>query len=180
MSSYKPHSLAFRCIAWCLISQVAVSTLGLAVASAADLRLPAGSAVIIRLDQTISTKTNSTGDSVRMSVAADVAVAGSVVIQAGAVALGEISHVKKPGNVGAPGEIGVDVSAVQGVNGEMIRVIPQSLSGEGDNKQTSSLIVTLLCCVLGLLMKGGEASIAAGQTINTHTAQEVVFESAPA
>ena len=93
----------------------------------------------------------------------------TVVIRAGSSVISEITHVKKPGAIGAPGEIGLAIRAVEGVSGEMIRVLPQSASGEGDNKQTTSLVITLLCCVLGLLIKGGHAEIPAGTMINTHS-----------
>jgi len=152
------------------------STLGLAAAAAATVRLPAGTPVIVQLDERVSTESKTMGDNVRASVAADVTVSGTVVIRAGSPVVSEITHVKKPGAIGSPGEIGLAITAVQGVSGEMIRVLPQSASGEGDNKQTTSLVITLLCCILGLLMKGGHAEIPAGTTINTHTAQETNFE----
>jgi len=170
------ENVIFRVVAAFLASCMLFSTVGISTALAASQIIPSGTIVITTMDEDVSTKTKNVGDAVRMSVAADVVVSGVVVIKAGAPVEAVVKHVKKPGAVGAPGEIAVEVRAVQAVDGKMIRVIPNAAEGEGENKQTSSLVVTLLCCVLGLLMKGGEATIKAGTTVSTSTAQEMMIE----
>ena len=174
--AYRARSPGFRFVAWCLTAQIVASTFGLTAAAAATVRVPGGTPVIVQLNETASTENKAMGDNVRATVAADVTVAGTVVIRAGSPVTAVITHLKKPGMVGAPGAIGLDVTAVQGVTGEMIRVVPQSASGEGDNKQTTSLIITIFCCVLALLMKGGHAEIPPGTTLSTQTAQETNME----
>jgi len=168
------HSVLFKSFSLFLVALFLVSTVG--VDCAAAVTVPGGTTIITQLDESVSTENRGIGDSVRMSVATDVKIQGKVVVRVGARVDAVISHIKKPGAVGAPGEIEISVKAVEAVNGKMIRVIPQSKRAEGENKQTSSLVVTLLCCVLGLLMKGGHATINAGSTVSTNTAQEFSLE----
>ena len=103
-------------------------------------------------------------------------VDGNVVIEGGARATAEITLSQKKGAVGKPAVIGVMVRSVEAVDGTMIPIsgIKQVT---GENKQSEALIVTILCCILGLMIQGGEAEIAAGTnmeaTIDATTAVEV-------
>jgi hypothetical protein len=55
--------------------------------------------------------------------------------------------------------------SVEAVDGSNI-----ALSGtkhvQGENKQTQSLVITILCCILGLIIQGGDAEIASGSSMD--------------
>jgi hypothetical protein len=99
-----------------------------------------------------------------LNVVNDLRIGGVVVIAQGATAQAEVVTSKRRGSIGKPAHIGVVLRSVQAVDGTTIALTGQK-QVLGEDKQTSSLVITLLCCILGLLQKGGPAEIAAGSTV---------------
>jgi hypothetical protein len=132
------------------------------------LILPAGTPIVISFDSAITPLTHSLGQRVSLRVAEPVKVDGKTVIEAGAVVVAEISRSQKKGAVGKPAVIGISLLSVTTVDGSSIAISGQKVV-EGENKQTTSLVVTIICCVLGLIMKGGDAEIPAGTQVNAAT-----------
>jgi hypothetical protein len=112
--------------------------------------------------------TTAPGQTVMLSVVTPVVIEGVTVIQAGAPVLGEVTAAEKSGAVGKPAKIGVALRHVTAVDGSNIPLTGLKQM-EGENKQSTALIVTILCCVLGLLMKGGIATIPAGSQLQATT-----------
>lgn len=135
-----------------------------ALALAEEAEIPFGTSVVLRVEDAIHPATHVVGQQVVFIVDQDVLVEGDVVIAAGSAAYGEVTHSQKKGSVGKPAIIGVSVSHVLAVDGTAVKLSGTKLV-QGENKQTSSLVFTLLCCVLGLLMQGTDAEIIAGSTI---------------
>jgi hypothetical protein len=137
-------------------------------AMAASVAVPVGTVVTVVFGESIDPATVMPGQTVMLSVVNPVMVAGAMVIQAGAPVLGEVTVSEKAGAVGKPAKIGVALRHVTAVDGTNI-----PLSGlkqmEGENAQTTALVVTILCCILGLLMKGGKATIPAGAQVQATT-----------
>ncbi|MCJ7645997.1 hypothetical protein MUO65_03705 [bacterium] len=142
---------------------------------AAVVSVPPGTRVLLRLEETVSPETKSVGDQVTLSVVSDVVVNGKVVIAAGAPAAGEVTVSSKKGAVGKPAEIGFQVTSVMAVDGKSVP-LRATRKAEGKSKMTEAIVVTILCCVLGLLMKGGEASFEKGLTIEAETSFPVSVE----
>lgn len=142
---------------------------------AAVVSVPPGTRVLLRLEETVSPETKSVGDQVTLSVVSDVVVNGKVVIAAGAPAVGEVTVSSKKGAVGKPAEIGFQVTSVMAVDGKSVP-LRATRKAEGKSKMTEAIVVTILCCVLGLLMKGGEASFEKGLTIEAETSFPVSVE----
>jgi len=147
-----------------------------AVAASETVVVPGGTGVIARLDETVSTKTHSMGNSVRMSVAADVLINGVKVIATGSEVMADVSEFNKPGNVGSPGLIEIRVKAVRAVDGSLISLAPDTKRAEGKSDQTKSIALTLICCILFLFEKGNDAIIRSGSQIVTRTIGEVSVE----
>jgi hypothetical protein len=148
------------------------------IALAASVAVPVGTIVSAVFKDPVDPATATAGQTVLLSVADPVVIGGRTVIQAGAPVFAEVTVAEKCGAVGKPAKIGVALRHVTAVDGSNI-----ALSGlkqmEGENKQTTSLVVTILCCVAGLLMKGGTATIPAGSVVQGTTmaqAEVVVAE----
>ncbi|RMD82079.1 MAG: hypothetical protein D6815_10085 [Candidatus Dadabacteria bacterium] len=127
-----------------------------------------GTIVVAAFEEEVNPAAVSQGQAVRLSVVNPVVVNGVTVIEAGAPVMGEVSIAQTPGAIGKPAKIGVTLQYVTAVDGTRIPISGQTVV-EGENKQTTSLVVTILCCVLGLIMKGGEASIPAGSQVKATT-----------
>ncbi len=144
-------------------------------AKAAVVSIPAGTRVRLRLEETVSPETKNAGDQVSLSVIHDVIVDGKVVIAAGAPARGEVTVSSKSGAVGKPAEIGFQVTSATAVDGKSVP-LRATRKAEGKSKITEAVVVSILCCVLGLLMKGGKASFEKGLTIEAETSFPVSVE----
>ncbi len=137
-------------------------------ALAATVEVPIGTTVVAVFDEAVDPDVVSPGQMVMLSVDEPVVINGHTVIEVGAPVLAEVTIAEKSGAVGKPAKIGVSLRNVTAVDGSKIPLSGQKLI-EGKSQQTESLVVTILCCVLGLLMKGGKASIPAGAQVQATT-----------
>jgi hypothetical protein len=144
------------------------------VATAATVDIPVGTVVTVVFSQEVDPATTAPGQTVMLSVADPVIINGATVIAAGAPVLGEVTVAEKSGAVGKPAKIGVILRHVTAVDGKNVPLAGQK-QVEGKNEQATSLIVTILCCILGLLMKGGPATIPAGALVQATTVAPVAI-----
>lgn len=145
------------------------------VVKAAVVSIPPGTRVLLRLEETVSPETKNVGDSVSLSVVSDVVVDGKVVIASGALATGEVVVSTKSGVLGKAAEIAFQVTSVTAVDGKSIP-LRATKRAEGKGRVTEAVVVAILCCVLGLLMKGEKASLEPGIRIEAETAFPVSVE----
>jgi len=133
------------------------------------VEIPVGTTVVLKTNTTLAPEQLKVGDTVELSVVSDVIIDGKVVIKAGDRARGEITSSKDRNLIGIPAKIGVTIRSVQAVDGTTIPLSGSKLS-EGKNKMLPSIGLSLICCVLFALMKGGEASLPAGTQIEATVA----------
>ena len=129
--------------------------------------IPAGTAIQLRLNQTVSGKTAKTGSFIALSVVNPVVINGETLIQAGAQAEGQVSSAKKANIIGSPGSVGITVTSVTAVDGTKVPLQGMA-SQDGEDKMVMSLIIGLLC-IFGFLQKGGEANLDSNLVINART-----------
>ena len=153
---------------WALIL-AATQILLPAVVVAAELTIPVGTPVVLQFVETIDPAVVIVGSTVYLTVLSDVTVEGQTAFTAGSTATGVISQAEKAGGIGKPAVLGVTLQSVQAVDGTAVPVSGM-MTVEGENKQTSTLVITIICCVLGLLMKGGNIDIPAGSTTDATVA----------
>ncbi|PJA30124.1 MAG: hypothetical protein CO189_00515 [candidate division Zixibacteria bacterium CG_4_9_14_3_um_filter_46_8] len=134
--------------------------------------LPAGTPITVRINQEVTSKTFLAGSKVNASVTNDVVVGGNVLIRAGALCDVSVLSSKKAGSVGSPGSITISVNSVQAVDGSNIPIMNAVFTAEGASKVTSSIVVTILCCILALLMKGKDGVIPIGTQISGYTVSQ--------
>lgn len=132
------------------------------------VNVPIGTAVVCAFEDAVSPTATTAGQSVILVVVDDVVVDGRTVISAGAPVRGEVVLSETKGSIGKPAKVHVAVRTVDAVDGTSIALSGTKVA-EGQDKQTSSLVITILCCVLGLLQKGGDAEIPAGATLTAST-----------
>ena len=141
------------------------------ITSSAPVEIPANTMVRLRASTTYSGKSTTQGQNVLFTVVNDVKVNGTVVIRAGAQAVGNVTEVKKASMIGQPGKVAISLNSVTAVDGTEVPLMASTVN-EGDNKMVTSVIVGLLC-ILGFVMKGGEGSIQAGSTVDGRTMSAV-------
>ena len=137
-----------------------------------SVEVPIGTQIELAFEAIVHPSTTTIGQKVYLLVTADVVVDNHIVIKEGARAVGEVTRSSVAGNVGKPAVIGVTLRNVEAVDGTKIPISGNKLI-QGEDKQTNALIITILCCVLGLLMKGGEAEITQGALIDATVANSV-------
>lgn len=128
------------------------------------VQIPVGTAVLLRTNTTLTPVQLKVGDTVELSVVSDVVVDGKVVIKAGAKARGEITTSKESNYIGIAAKMGLAVRSVQAVDRTTVPLSGSKLV-EGKDKMVMSIGLSLVCCILFAVMKGGESSIPSGTQI---------------
>ena len=140
-----------------------------AIASPIEVKIPAGTTVILKTNTTLIPNSLNPGDTISLSVVNDVIVDGSVVIAAGAAAKGEITNAKDRGMIGIAAEIGFTIRSVQAVDGSTV-MLSGAKNVSGKDKMVLSIGLALVCCILFAVMKGGDANIPSGTQIEAMVA----------
>lgn len=136
--------------------------------------IQAGTVVMLRTTTALTPESLNVGDVITLAVVSDVLVDGKVVIKAGAGARGEITEAKTRNLIGIPAKLGLSVRNVEAVDGTTIPVMGAKMV-EGKSKMAVSIGLSLICCILFALMKGGEAVIPAGTQIQVEIAGTTVI-----
>jgi hypothetical protein len=124
--------------------------------------LPAGTAVALETASTISSEIATPGQMVDFKVRYDIKVGEKVVIAAGSIARGQILRANKAKGLGKEGMIEIQLKSVKAVDGQDIPLMAGNVFQQGEDKQTLSIVLGVLVCVLFLTMKGKNAEVPAG------------------
>jgi len=128
---------------------------------AQDVTLPAGTRVELETVHTINSQIQ-VGESVDFKVRADVTIDGKVLIKAGSIAKGNVMSISKPKGLGKEGKVEIQVKNVVAADGKIVPLSASSISREGEDKATLSILLGLFICILFLFMKGKDGVIPAG------------------
>lgn len=123
--------------------------------------IKSGSIIPMELLSTITSNDCRSGQMIDFKVLKDVVVEGKTVIPAGSIAKGQVTRAKKSGLLGTEGELEVVVRSVTAVDGTDVYLTGANVNDQGSNKVVLSVVLTFLC-ILGFLIKGGNAEIPAG------------------
>jgi hypothetical protein len=167
-------SLWFRWMARTLVITILFLSSGFQWAQAA--RIPSGTPLIIRLSETVSSKSHKMGNSVMGVVVNDVVVDGQLVVQSGASAIGKVTSANPSSIVGIPGSLSIRFESALAVNGASIPLMNGDINAKGNSNTAASVVVGLLCCILGFLITGGDAVVASGTTVNALTVGEITVD----
>ena len=134
--------------------------------------LPIGSTIQLEATNTISTLNAYVGQKVNFRVLNDVSINGELVVKGGSRAVGKVVSVDKNGALGKPGSMSIQLSRVTAIDGNSIPISANSVL-KGQDKSGTAIVVTLLLCVFGLFIEGGDAVLQAGSIIDAEVISAV-------
>ena len=130
-----------------------------------------GSAVILKFAAELNSKTANEGDPVEFLLDEDVKVGDAIVVAKGAHAVATVSHARRAGMVGRPGELNVQIEyLIAGTNHVRIR---GSKGREGDSRTGSAVALTVLFGPIGLIKHGKNVDIPAGTPLTAYVDQDI-------
>jgi hypothetical protein len=144
------------------------------VRPAADLVLPAGSGVLISIDQKLSSKKNKVGDTIKASVATDVRVDDAVLIAKGTPVTGRVAAADSASLGGSGGSLTMEFSSVQTVDGH---AVPLKYTSQKEGARTKALSLKGFMTGYGLLSTGDNVEVEAGTTVEAKTTESVTVRS---
>ena len=113
-----------------------ISSLGLcSIATAADI--PQGTHVLLRIVNSISTRTAEEGNQVYLRTASPIAVDGRILVPEGSYVQGTVSHAKRSGRVVGRAELGIRIETLTLPGGKTAKISPHLTavdSNESDQK----------------------------------------------
>lgn len=124
--------------------------------------LNAGTSVMLETMSTISSATIAPGQIVDFRVRYDIKVGDKVAIAAGSIAKGQVLRAQKSKGLGKEGFVEIQLKSVKSVDGQDLPLTAGNVFQEGENKQTLSIVLGVLVCILFLTMKGKNAEVPAG------------------
>jgi hypothetical protein len=131
---------------------------------AETITIPTGATLQLSLMETISSDKATVGQNVKFIVMNNLIIKKEVVIAGSSIAIGQIVTVEENGMFGKPGTIGIMLKSVNAVDGTNVPISASRVI-KGDDKTTEALVVTLILCIFGLFIRGGDAEMQAGNLI---------------
>ena len=99
--------------------------LAFACICAGAAEIPKGTHVLLRMMNSISTRTAAEGNQVYLQTATPVAVNGEIVIPPGTYVQGSVSHVKRSGRVKGRAELALHLESMTLPGGKMLKIAPR-------------------------------------------------------
>ncbi len=109
--------------------------------SAGAAEIPKGTHVLLRMMNSISTRTAAEGNQVYLQTATPVAIDNQIVIPPGTYVQGSVSHSKRSGRVKGRAELGIRLETMTFAGGKMVKISPRLSevdSGESGQKVDDS------------------------------------------
>jgi hypothetical protein len=148
----------------------------LASVSFAQITIPDGTKVRLRLDQTLNSATADEGQTVELSVTEAVKIDGQVVIAEGARATGTVVVAQEKRRMGRAGKLDFSVDRVRSIDNEWIPLRYTVNKKQGDSKAVSTGVLTAGVAVVFwpaapfmLLRHGKDININKGVTVDVFT-----------
>jgi hypothetical protein len=138
-----------------------------------SVTLKEGTEVKLKFAQDLSSKTATEGDPVNFTLAEDLKVGDFVVAKAGAAAVGEVTHAKKAGHMGKGGELNIRVNYLKA--GDKRVRLRASKGKEGEGKEGTAIVLTVLFGPIGLLKHGKQIEVKEGTPLTAYVDEDVEF-----
>jgi hypothetical protein len=134
------------------------------------LVLKDGSDVKLKFAESVSSKTANEGDTVNLLLDEDLKVGSVVVAKAGSKAVGTVTHAKKAGMMGKAGELNMRLEYLK-VGDERVK-IRGSKGKEGEGKEGTAVVLTVLFGPLGLIKHGKNVDVKEGSPLTAFLDQD--------
>lgn len=155
---------------------VCVLCMSFTISKPLDVILPSGTSVVMETITAINSKEATVGQVLEFKIKGDIKVNNKVVIAAGSIAKGQITRTQHAKAIGKEGYIEVQIKSVTAVDGQEVYLANSNLYKEGDNKQTLSIVLGVLVCVLFLFLKGKEVTIEPGYQVTASVAANTTIK----
>jgi len=162
------NSILTKPIAFVLITSIMF--LSFKMDSKGEVTLNAGTPIPIETTQMLNSKYLTPGQTINFRVKYDVKVGDKTVIAAGTTAKGQIMRAKKAKGLGKEGFVEIQIKSVQAVDGQQVFLSGGNLYQEGEDKQMLAIMLGLFVCILLLAIKGENAEIPAGFSVDASVA----------
>ena len=137
------------------------------VAAAPKLVLPKGTMVRLMVTREVNSRDNKQGDRFVLRVDEDVRVGGVTVVPTGTKAWGEVVGVERTGGVGKSGKLNARLLYLEAAGQRIDLEGERQSAGSGGTGQAVAGVVAF--GLFGLLMKGNNANLKAGEILNGYT-----------
>jgi PEGA domain len=151
--------------------------------AAAEVSIPDGTKLRVRLDQSISSATAEQGQAVELSVTEAVKVGDQIVIPDGARVTGTVTEAQEKRHMGRAGKLDFSIDRVRTVDGEWVPLRYSVTKKTGDSHAVRTGVITAGAAVLFwpaapafLLMKGKDITLNKGMIFDTFTDQDHVVK----
>ena len=142
-----------------------------AVATAECCRVAAGAAVELEIAQALSSAAQKRGDKFAIRLHAPLVHAGTVVIPAGTVGVGEIVHADRSRGGGKPGELLIAARYLE-LDGGQIPLRGLKFGGQGQDQSKAAVGAAFVVGPLAHFIRGKEIEIPAGTIVTAKLAQD--------
>jgi hypothetical protein len=136
------------------------------LASATSIKVPEGTEMVVRLNDSLSSGTNTEGDQFSITLQEPVKLSDGTVLNAGYRGRGEVVKAKKKGFAGQGGELNIRINYMR-VGDTRIR-LRASKGSEGQGALGTTIALSVLFGPLGLLKHGHDIELKAGQTLTAY------------
>ncbi len=125
----------------------------------------------IELKETCSSETSKQGDRVIFEVLPDIKVEGVLVIREGTPVIGSVVKAEPARWLGRAGELILNIEYTRAVDNQKVP-LRVSLTEEGKDQIAATVVLTVLCCPLFLLMEGKKAEFLKGANYTVFVAAD--------
>jgi hypothetical protein len=114
--------------------RLAILIVSASLVSAAS-EIPQGSHALLRLENSVSTRTAREGDYVYMRTASPIAANGQIVVPEGAYVQGVVTHAVRSGRVKGKAELSIRIETLTLASGKVIKVTPHLASVDSEDTE---------------------------------------------
>lgn len=143
-------------------------------ATLAAVKLVEGTEMLIRIEDTLSSKTSHEGDRFTISLDDDVTLADGTVLKAGYRGVGEVVEARSNGAMGKTGKINLRLNYLK-VGDQRIRLRGQK-SAQGDHRTGTQVVTVVLVGVFAGFVKGKNTTIPKGTMVNAYVDQDILLD----
>lgn len=138
--------------------------------------LRSGTLISLESSEEINSANAIAGQSIDFLVRNDISVNDKVVIRKGTIAKGLVQRVEKAKGIGKEGFVEIEIRSLPAVDGTEVFLTGAKIYEEGEDKQTLSIVLGVLVCLLFLIMKGKDGIIPKGYSIDARVGNDVMVE----
>jgi hypothetical protein len=139
-----------------------------------EIVVPEGTPIKVAVVKEVTSKEAKPNDPVEFTVTEDLVINGQVIVRTGTPAIGSVINAEKKGYMGKSGKLAVQVESTTTSDGQRLK-LRAAKGREGDDKTTSTMVLSTLISPAFLFMKGSEAKIAPGTVVTVYAAEEKRF-----